>query len=103
MTPSINALAESAKVLGKYTLESEWDIVEESFLGSDKNTYEDYLECVSGTMYYHALVCSVLGQESEINKQLMADFMDLQEQLRVLEIEKALREQEQVKEDGPEK
>jgi hypothetical protein len=30
----------------------------------------------------------------------MADFMDLQEQLRVLEIEKAQGEQEQMEEDG---
>ena len=100
MTPSINALAESAKEVGEYLLESEWEVVEESFLGSDENTYEDVLECVSGTMYYHALVCSVSGQDSDIRTQLMADFMDLQEQLRVLEIEKAQRDQEQMEEDG---
>jgi hypothetical protein len=93
MTPSINALAESAKEVGKYLLETEWEVVEETFLRSSKNTYEDFLECVSGTIYFHALVCAESGQESEISDQLKADFDYLQGQLRVTEIEKARREQ----------
>ena len=100
MTPSINRLADSAKELGEYLLGSEWDLIEESFLGSEKHTYDDFLECVTGTMYYHALVCASLGKDTEIQTQLESDYEDLTEQLRLMEIEKVQREQEQAEEDG---
>jgi hypothetical protein len=79
MTPSINRLADSARDLGKYYIELEWDLVEEEFVGAGITDLEQFKRWVTGYMYYNALVCFCAGNEAEINSQLEADYEELLE------------------------
>lgn len=78
MTPSINRLADSAKALGQYILEHEWELMEDEFLRADINTLEQFKRWVTGYQYYNALVCDSGGQLDQINSQLEEDWEDLQ-------------------------
>ena len=66
MTPSINRLAESAKALGLYSLDAEWDLVREEFDHTAIINFEQFSRWVTGYMYYNALVCACGGSEQNI-------------------------------------
>ena len=84
MTPSINRLANSAKELGEYILESEFDLLEKQYLARESAlSLEEFIVWVKGYMYYNALVCICNGTESDITVQLEEDYEDLTA-LRVL-------------------
>ena len=79
MTPSINRLADSAKALGQYILHSEWDLLEEEFIGADITNLEQFKRWVTGYQYYHAMVCCCGGDLGLINSQLESDYEELLE------------------------
>lgn len=79
MTPSINRLSESAKVLGKYIIESEFDLLEEEFASAEIESFEQFTRWVTGYMYYNALVCVCEGQHDKLMVQLEADYAELRD------------------------
>lgn len=74
MTPSINRLAESAKALGQYYAEFEYDLVEQEFAQAGGMNFEQFARWVTGYQYYHTIVCICSGVESDIMKQLEEDY-----------------------------
>lgn len=79
MTPSINRLANSAKALGEYILESEFELIEEEFVNAGITDLSQFRRWVTGYMYYNALVCVCNGNEQDIITQLDEDFFTLLE------------------------
>jgi hypothetical protein len=77
MTPSINRLADSAKALGQYYAEVEFDLLEAEFANAGPMPLTQFLRWVTGYQYYHALVCICGGQEDEVVAQLTEDYQDL--------------------------
>ena len=75
MTPSINRLAESAKILGQYICRNEFGLVEDEFIAS--MSFEQFCDWIQGYNYYHAVVCMCEGQEAGIKAQLRADYDEL--------------------------
>jgi hypothetical protein len=83
MTPSINRLAASAKDLGRYILDSEWELMQDEFNNSGIETCEQFMRWVTGYQYYNALVCVVGGNEMVLSIQLQDDFYRLMEERNV--------------------
>lgn len=77
MTPSINRLAESAKALGEYIQECEFELVREEFDNADISCFEQFVMWVTGYMYYNALVCACGGNEQNINNALVQAYDEL--------------------------
>lgn len=77
MTPSINRLADSAKALGEYIQECEFELVCEEFDNAGPMSLEQFLRWVTGYQYYHAIVCICGGNEDELVKQFTEDYQDL--------------------------
>ena len=77
MTPSINRLADSAKALGQYIAESEFELVESEFVNAGPMPLEQFLRWVTGYQYYHAIVCICGGNEDEVVGQLTEDYDEL--------------------------
>jgi len=79
MTPSINRLAESAKELGEYIQECEFELVREEFatLQDTIADFEQFARWVTGYMYYNALVCACGGNEQNINNALAQAYDEL--------------------------
>lgn len=76
MTPSINRLAESAKALGAYILDAEFELVRDEFFCSDVDSYEEYEEWVTKFQYYNAVVCAYGGQIDNIRVRLQKDYFE---------------------------
>lgn len=66
MTPSINRLAESAKALGEYIQECEFELVREEFGNAPIANFSQFSRWVTGYMYYNALVCACGGNEQNV-------------------------------------
>jgi hypothetical protein len=79
MTPSINRLANSAKALGEYVMESEFSLVEDEFCASSVSSYEQFARWVTGYRYYDAMVCACGGTLGDVLTQLQADYEELVE------------------------
>ena len=79
MTPSINRLHYSAKALGEYIMEAEFDLVKSEFDASVVTSYEQFARWVTGYMYYHTLVCASSGDLGAILSQLQEDYDELVE------------------------
>lgn len=79
MSPSINRLANYAKALGEYMMESEFSLVEDEFCASSISSYEQFARWVTGYRYYDALVCACAGVLGDILTQLQADYEELVE------------------------
>jgi hypothetical protein len=77
MTPSINRLHYSAKALGEYIMEAEFDLLESEFDASVVTSYEQFARWVTGYTYYHALVCACSGDLGLILSQLQEDYDEL--------------------------
>jgi hypothetical protein len=77
MTPSINRLADSAKALGQYYAEVEFDLLEDEFANAGPMPLEQFLRWVTGYQYYNAIVCICGGNEAEVVAQLTEDYQDL--------------------------
>lgn len=79
MTPSINRLAESAKELGEYIQECEFELVREEFATWQDTIadFEQFARWVTGYMYYNALVCACGGNEQNINNALVQAYDEL--------------------------
>lgn len=77
MTPSINRLAESAKALGEYIQECEFELVREEFGNAPIANFSQFARWVTGYMYYNALVCACGGNEQNINNALAQAYDEL--------------------------
>ena len=77
MTPSINRLANSAKALGEYVMESEFSLVEDLFCASSVSSYEQFARWVTRYRYYDALVCAYGGTLGDVLMQLQDDYEEL--------------------------
>jgi hypothetical protein len=77
MTPSINRLADSAKALGQYYAEIEFELLEDEFVGAGPMPLEQFLRWMTGYQYYHTIICICGGQEDEAVKQFTEDYQDL--------------------------
>lgn len=84
-SPSINRLGETAKALGEYLLNQEWDLLQDEFeLYWDEqphlvDTFEAFEVWVKGYMYYNALSCTKLGNADDIRSELLSDYTELKE------------------------
>lgn len=82
MTPSINRLAESARILGQYICRTEFDLVEDEFMANYDGasmSFEQFCDWAQGYNYYHAVVLLCEGQETGIQAQLRTDYEQLTE------------------------
>lgn len=77
MIPSTNRLHYSAKALGEYIMEAEFDLVKSEFDASVVTSYEQFIRWVTGYMYYHALVCACSGESVVVLSQLLEDYDEL--------------------------
>lgn len=68
----------AAKVLGKYSIEYEWDLVldEVNKQLSYKTTFDEFQDWIRGFMYYSALVCASDTFE-ELETQLRDDYEEV--------------------------
>jgi hypothetical protein len=71
-------LNHSAKTLGEYICESEWQLIlnqkrSQTFYVKSE---EDFMEQIKGYTYYHAVVCACEGNMEEVQKQLKEDYED---------------------------
>ena len=77
MTPSINRLADSAKALGEYIQECEFELVREEFDPAYITSFEQFARWITGYMYYNALVCACGGNEQNIYNALVQAYDEL--------------------------
>lgn len=78
-------LCHSAKTLGEYILESEWDLILKLIDSGDFpscDSEEEFIEKIKGYTYYHALVCSCGGDLEEVNSQLEEDYEEVEESIK---------------------
>ena len=83
-------LNHSAETLGKYILESEWDLIISKIESGDfaAESREDFMKTIKGYTYYHALMCSCSGDVGAVNRQLDEDFEEVKEKLGIKEYKK---------------
>ena len=83
-------LNHSAQTLGKYILESEWDLIISKIESGDfaAESREDFIKTIKGYTYYHALMCSCSGDVEAVNRQLDEDFYEVKETLGIKEYKK---------------
>lgn len=83
-------LNHSAETLGKYILESEWDLIISKIDSGDfaAESREDFMKTIKGYTYYHALMCSCSGDVEAVNRQLDEDFEEVKEKLGIKEYKK---------------
>ena len=83
-------LNHSAQTLGKYILESEWDLIISKIDSGDfaAKSREDFMKTIKGYTYYHALMCSCSGDVEAVNRQLDEDFEEVKETLGIKEYKK---------------
>lgn len=77
MTPSINRLADSAKGLGQYYADLEFDLLVDEFVNAGPMPLKQFLRWVTGYRYYDAIVCICGGNEAEVVGQLTEDYKEL--------------------------
>ena len=78
-------LCHSAKTLGEYILESEWDLILNLIGAGDFpscDSEEEFIEKIKGYTYYHALVCSCGGDLEEVNSQLEKDYEEVEKSIK---------------------
>lgn len=86
----ISRLNHSAQTLGKYLLESEWDLIISKIESGDfaAESREDFMKTIKEYTYYHALMCSCSGDVEAVNRQLDEDFEEVKETLGIKEYKK---------------
>lgn len=80
----------SAQTLGKYLLESEWDLIISKIESGDfaAESREDFMKTIKEYTYYHALMCSCSGDVEAVNRQLDEDFEEVMGSLGIKEYKK---------------
>ena len=92
----MNFLASSAKELGDYIVESEYDLVRDEFIANRPTDFQEFMKWIRGYMYYHAVYCVCGGVTDDVVKylrsaydDLVSDYNDYDEMIeeRIVEIE----------------
>jgi hypothetical protein len=84
MTPSINRLAETAKTLGEYIANEEWDLIIDEFVNAEIATLDEFATWIQGFRYYEAVICICGGNAAEIIEYLTSDYTELAEIVRLM-------------------
>lgn len=77
MSHQVEILVTSAKELGKYILQAEFDLVVDEFSKAEIESFEHFKSWITGYMYYNALVCTCSGNMQDVDTQLEVDYDEL--------------------------
>jgi hypothetical protein len=70
-------LVSSAKELGNYIVESEYNLIIDEFCSNRPANFQEFLNWVRGYMYYHAVYCACGGDSAQVVSYLEEAYDDL--------------------------